>query len=219
MCADSIVDFLRGWCFILSGTWGFLLLPFAMALVYQKKARVIGIALLMAVILFFALLCHDIVVYRNNKRPFVPFYEWIFTLFIPHGGSSSMLLDTSLSNCTTNISHYWRGDYGVTVWIPDKMRDVSEKDYMCLDQDVYICGTFECRGYVVVSFNSVTNRLKTSMWSSKSGGSTIHYEYNVPKDLPLDETLTIDVHVEGNLQKFMARFPDARLRVEKLCVK
>ena len=55
MCADSIVDFLRGWCFILSGTWGFLLLPFAMALVCQKKARVIGIALLMAVILFFCI--------------------------------------------------------------------------------------------------------------------------------------------------------------------
>ena len=219
MDAGNIMEYLKGWGFLLSGLWGFILFPFAVSFVCQKKTRKLGVLSLTAVGLFVALLTHDVVVYRQDKRPVVPFYEWIFTIFIPHGGPPSVLLDVPLSNCTTNISHYWRGDYGVTVWVPNRMWDISEEDYICLDRGIQISGSFKRANTQSVDFISQTNQSKKGEWSPKGGGSTIHYEYNVPKDLPLDEVLTVDVHVSGNLQTFMTRFPDARLRVEKLCVK
>ena len=219
MDAENIMEYIKGWGFLFSGIWGFMLIPFAIIFISQKKTKYLGLFLLTVVGLFVVLLTHDVVVYRQNKRPLVPFYEWIFTLFIPHGGPPSMLLDAPLSNCTTNISHYWRGDYGITVWIPHATQVLSKEDYKCLDADVRLYGSIKKAGTRMVEFNSTPTLPRKREWSMDFGGSTIHYEYNVPKDLPLDEMLTIDVHVEGNLQKFMTRFPDARLRVEKLCVK
>lgn len=97
--------------------------------------------------------------------------------------------------------------------------DISERDRRLLNQDVRLCGSFSCNGEFLLSFNSPTNCLKKGMWSSESGGAIIHYEYNVPDDLPLDEVLTFESCVAGDMQQLAARFPRARLRIEMLCVK
>ena len=219
MHADGIIDMLTGWCFLLSGIWGFLLFPFAIALAYQKKTKLIGVALLTAVTLFVVLLFHDIIAYERGKRPIIPFYEWAFSLFLPHDGLDTVLIDVPLSNCTTNISHYWRGNYGVTVWVPDKIWDLSDEDRRCLNNDIQLSGSFKRTNMQSVDFISNTNQSKKGEWSPKGGGSTIHYEYNVPANLPLDEVLTVEIKVSGDKLNLLSRFPDARIRIETLCVK
>ena len=156
--------------------------------------------------------------YGIRKKQFVHKFGKHLT-FRLRGDLSSILLDVPLSNCTTNISHCWRGDYGVTVWVPNRMWDISEEDHICLGKDIQIYGSFKRANMQSVGFISQTNQYKKSEWNLKGGGSTIHYEYNVPSDLPLDEILTVEIKTSGNLQRFLSRFPNARIRIEKLCTK
>ena len=219
MVIDCVLDWFRGWLFVLSGIWGFILIPFAVAFIYDERKKKVGAVLAAFVAMFTILFVHDAVTYLHNKRPVVPFYEWVFTLFAPHSDSQTMLLDIPLSNCMTNISHYWRGDYGVTIWVPDRIWDLSDEDHTRLSIGIRLRGSFRRTNMQSVYFISNTNQCKKGEWSPKGGGSTIHYEYNVPSDLPLDETLAAEITVLGNLQEFRSRFPDARIRIEKLCVK
>ena len=216
--ADGILDWVKGLLSILSGIWGFILIPFAIVFIYDRKKRLVGVGFSILVAMFIILLAHDVVAYRQHRRPVVPFYEWLFTLLIPHVDSRTILLDAPLSNCTTNILHYWREDYGVTVWVPNRMWDISEEDHICLGKDIQINGSFKRANMQSVDFISQTNQSKKGEWSPQGGGSTIHYEYNVPSDLPLDEILTVEIKTSGNLQRFLSRFPNARIRIGKLCI-
>jgi len=219
MFADGIIENLKGWLFLLSGIWGFILLPFAISFIYNRKTRLISAVFAVLVGTFVALLVHDIAAYKHNRRPIVPFYECVFTLLTPHGDSRTMLLDAPLSNCTTNISHHWRGNYGVTVWVPDRIGDLSDEDHTRFGNDIQLSGSFKMANTHLIDFMSETNQSKKGEWSPQYGGSTIHYEYNVPSDLPLDEILTLEIKTSGNLQRFLSRFPNARIRIEKLCIK
>lgn len=220
MIVDDIFEWFKGWLSILSGIWGLFLFPFAISFICDRKRRMIGVGFAVLVAMFLILLTHDVIAYKQHRRPVVPFYEWLFTLLIPNGDSRTMLMDVPLSDyCTTNISHYWRGNYGVTVWVSNRIWDISEEDSTSLDKDVQISGSFKRANMQIVDFISQTNQAKRGEWSAKGGGATLHYEYNVPSDLPLDEILTIEINVSGNLKRFRSRFPDARIRVEKLCVK
>ncbi len=218
--ADDISEWFKGWFSILSGIWGFILIPFAISFICDRKRRMVGVSFAILVAMFLILLTHDVIAYKQHRRPAIPFYEWLFTILIPHGDSRTTLLDVPLSDYyATNISHYWRGNYGITVWVPNRIWDISEENCICLDNDIQISGSFKRANMQIVDFISQTNQAKKGEWHPKGGGATIHYEYNVPSDLPLDETLTIEIKLSGNLKRFRSRFPDARIRVEKLCVK
>ena len=220
MIADSMVECVKGWCFLLSGIWGVVLLPFACAVILDKKKRGIRGVILVSVGLFFIILGHDLNAHFKGRRTWVPFYEWFFGLAFPREGAHVILVDVPLSNCTTNISHYWRGNYGITVWVPNSMWKLSEEDHRSLDHDIMLSGFISGdRGRHLVDFQSVTNQTKKSEWGPESGGSTIHYEYDVPTDLPLDDVLSVRIFVSGDKRGFLSRFPDARLRIEKLCDK
>ena len=179
----------------------------------------VGFVLAILVAMFMALLIHDVVAYKQDRRPIVPFYEWLFNLFTTHGDSRTMLLDVPLSDCVTNVSHYWRGDYGVTVWVPDKIWDLSDEDHRCLGNGIQLNGSFKGTNMQPFNFTSSANQSKKGEWRPNGGGSTIHYEYNVPANLPLDKCLTVEIKVLGDRQNLLSRFPDARIRIEKLCVK
>jgi len=220
MIVDGIFEWFKGWFSILSGIWGLILIPPAILLIWNRKRRMVGVGFAILVVMFLIILTHDVIAYKQHRRPAVPFYEWLFTLLIPHGDSRTTLLDVPLSDYyTADISHYWSGNYGVTVWIPNRIWDISEEDCICLDKDIQISGLFKRANMQIVDFISQTNQAKKGEWRPKGGGSTIHYEYNVPSDLPLDETLTIEIKLSGNLKRFRSRFPDARIKVEKLGVK
>lgn len=55
MIEGTMLENIKGWGFLLSGIWGFILLPFAGVLIYSKKFKTIGIVLMIFVGLFVCL--------------------------------------------------------------------------------------------------------------------------------------------------------------------
>ena len=71
MIEGNMLEYIKGWGFLLSGIWGFILLPFAGVLIYSKKFKAVGIVLMIFVVLYVCMFLHDINAHIRGRRPWV----------------------------------------------------------------------------------------------------------------------------------------------------
>ena len=124
MIEGNMLEYIKGWGFLLSGIWGFILLPFAGVLIYSKKFKAVGIVLMIFVVLYVCMFLHDINAHIRGRRPWVPFYEWCFGLAIPIEGRSGVFASCPFTReiATLKVTHDRRGNHAISVWIPEKMK-------------------------------------------------------------------------------------------------
>ena len=108
-----MLEYIKGWGFLLSGIWGFILLPFAGVLIYSKKFKAVGIVLMIFVVLYVCMFLHDINAHIRGRRPWVPFYEWCFGLAIPIEGRSGVFASCPFTReiATLKVTHDRRGNH------------------------------------------------------------------------------------------------------------
>ena len=215
MIEGTMLENIKGWGVLLSGIWGFILLPFAGVLIYSKKFKTIGIVLVIFVGLFVCMFLHDINAHIRGQRPWVPFYEWCFGSAIPIEGRSGVFANCPFTReiATLKVTHVQRGNHAISVWIPEKM-----KDFTPVKADIKFNGQFRNRdGKPIFDFHSDDKFAKLWTWCrGKRGGShEIYYKYSVPRDVPLDEELTLEIRPVGEVDDFVQMYPAAELAVEK----
>ncbi|MGN0847737.1 MAG: hypothetical protein ACI4RA_10195 [Kiritimatiellia bacterium] len=202
-------------CSVLSGTWGLVLLPFAISTLHDRRHKLLGIALVAFVGVFAFVLTHDIYVYSRNQRTWIPFYERCFGLFVPIEGGRGVRATVSFDGdkASVKVRHVQRGNHSIGIWIPDKM-----KDFTPVGADVELNCTFrDDNGKVVFQIHSDNAFKKLWTWcrGNRGGSKEIYCKYRVPKDVPLDEELQLEIKVTGEVDKFLRQYPNAVLSVDK----
>lgn len=201
--------------YILPGIWGFILFPFSIVFLYEKKTKPLGIIFIIASIFFFSILVRDFVAYKYHIRPIIPLYEWICCNFFPYHDPRYILVDIPVKDYTTNILHYWRGKYGVTIRIQNKLQNLSEEDFYNLYHHIQFAIIFLDGDEQLLNIRTDIKNSKPSHWGL-DGGNIIYYEYNIPDDLPCDRAIAFKISIIKKYEDFHTKFPDARLQVKKL---
>ena len=214
MLADGILDWVNGWLSILSGIWGIILLPWAISLFCERKQKVIGTVLMMLVGFYVFILIHDINAHLKNQRPWIPFYEWCFGLAIPVEGRSSIFATAPFDRekVTIKVTHVRRGKHSIGIWIPDKMDDFTP-----VGPDIKLnCNFLNKHGGKVFEIPS-DHFAKNWTWcrGERGGSGEVYCIYSVPKDVPLDEELTLQINVSGAVKSFLQAYPNAIFTVDK----
>lgn len=215
MIMDDAVDYIRGWLHLLSGIWGLLLAPVAIAVATDKKTRIAGIALIFLVGISGFIFIHDIHSHFAGKRPWIPFYEFVFGLAIPVDRDAGMLAHESFSTGTgkLKVEHVRRGNYAVRIWIPETMQDFSP-----IGARIGLCCRFSDKnGNAVLQMKTKdgSGGLWTRCRGARGGSHETYCKYRAPDDVPLDEELTLEVIPTGETEKFAKTYPFARITVEK----
>ncbi len=213
--SDSIYEYLKGWMSLLSGVWGFLIWPFAVVALCNKRRKIIGVILLVLVGLFISIFLHDLHAHFNNRRPWVPFYEWCFGLLIPVEGRSSIfaVVPFDSEGVTVKVVHVRRGNHSIGIWIPIKMDDFTP-----VGPDVRLnCNFLDRYGKVIFQVHSDSTFKKLWTWcrGDRGGSSEVYCKYSVPEDVPLDEELVLQINVSGEVRSFLRAYPNAIFTVEK----
>lgn len=214
MHIDSDAERVSAFCHLLSGVWGIFVLPLAVEMSHAKRFRLIGVLLWAAVCAFACIFIHDLNAHLTNRRPWVPFYEFWFGLAVPVERSSVFAeCPFSISNATMKVTHVRRGKHALSIWIPDKL-----KDFTPVNANIRIDAKFSNReGKRVFSFHSDDTFARLWTWCrGKRGGSReMYFIYSTPKDVPLDEELTVEITVAGEGCLFSQSYPGARFSIEK----
>lgn len=211
----EILEWIKGWLNLLSGVWGVILLPYAILSLVERKSKIIGIILIAFVMVYVVIFIHDIQAHLNNKRPWVPFYEFVFDLAIPLEERTSALATVPIGRerVLTKVRHVKRGNYSIGIMIPDKVNNFTP-----VEADIRLRCDFIAKNGDVL-FQICSDGEFKKLWSccmGKQGGSNeIYCKYNVPKDLPLDDELQLCITIEGEIDKFLDLYPAAILTVDK----
>ena len=214
MSEDTIWEYMKAWFSVLSGIWGIILLPFAISCFYERKQKVVGLILMMLGGVYVFIFAHDLKAHLNNQRPWIPFYEWCFGLAIPAEGRSSVFATMPFDSEKSNIKviHVRRGKHCVGIWIPDKMDDFTP-----VGPDIKLnCKFLNKQGRKVFEIPS-DHFAKNWTWcrGERGGSGEVYCIYSVPKDVPLDEELTLQINVSGDVDSFLRTYPNAFFTVEK----
>ena len=114
---------------------------------------------------------------------------------------------------TLKVTHVQRGNHAISVWIPEKM-----KDFTPVKADIKFIGQFRNRdGKPIFDFHSDDKFAKLWTWcrGNRGGSHEIYYKYSVPRDVPLDEELTLEIRPVGEVDDFVQMYPAAEIAVEK----
>lgn len=199
----------------LSGTWGIILLPFAVSALYSRRCRLLGVVLMAFVGVFVFILLHDIYVYSKNQRTWLPFYERCFGMAAPIDGKSGVFATVSFDSDKTSVkvTHVQRGNHSIGIWIPDK-----KNDFTPVGADVELNCTFlDKSGKAIFQIHSDNMSKKLWTWcrGSRGGSKEIYCKYSVPKDVPLDEEVLLEISVTGKVNDFLRQYPGAAFSVDK----
>lgn len=198
----------------MSGVWGIFILPFAVEMACSRRFRLAGIVLLSSVGIFTFIFVHDLNAHLANRRPWIPFYEWCFSLAVPVERSGVFSeCPFSGSNATMKVTHVQRGKHTISVWVPVRMEDFTP-----VKVNIKLKGQFRNGdGNPIFNFCSddATARLWTWCRGDRGGSHEIYCKYCVPRDVPLDEELTLEINVVGDVTDFVQAYPGAMFSVEK----
>ena len=214
-----LFDLFAGFLYLLSGIWGFIALPFAIIFLWLPEMREVGKRLGVLVLLFFLVLAHDIVAHVNGHRAWVPFYERVLPFWIPMSDSDKTLACVNLNSrkLEMTLRHLRNRNYGFCVWIPRQLDDFTKVGPRIRLKVTF----FDASGRRV--FATSGDDSFPYIWyvcRADRGGSTLNLlKYNVPNDVPYDETLKAVIELSGDVEEFMRLYPDAVLRAESMCAR
>jgi len=177
---------------------------------FRKSTR---LASLMLVVAVFALFVNDVRLLYTTGRTVVPWFGVLVGFINPPADYFEPRAEVEVRPGQTKYfiecSHKYYGGYSVEFNFPGKM-DITES----METGMSFRCSFRDSAGCVLQTNTIDNFVAYSDGRGFIGGSIAKYE--VPKNLPIDDKLTLCVEVDGSSRrKFLCNHPMATLSVVK----
>ena len=151
----------------------------------------------------------DIAAYKNGGQPWFAVVDSFCGMFF-HANRNTLIAEIPVrgDRMTMRISHPWRGKYQLRLRVPNNV-DVNEKiGLKCTFQDQMGNSLFE---------QAFSHEVHAAWYPMPRGDGKYRafWMYSVPQNVPLDEVVTVEIRLVGDVDAFLKYHPESELLLVK----